>query len=221
MRLNKYLATYAGISRREADALISDGNVMINDTVASIGDKYTDGDVVMLNGAPIAPHASTTIILNKPAGYVCSRKQQGDTPTIYALLPDRYHKLKTIGRLDANSSGIILLSDDGDLAHRLTHPKFQKQKIYEVTLSEPLQPLHRQMISDFGVMLDDGKSQFALERLHDDDTQWKIYMHEGRNRQIRRTFAALGYHIRILHRSTFGNYKLPDDLLSGSWQLAE
>ena len=145
--------------------------------------------------------------MNKPEGYVCSRRQQGDTPTIYSLLPPEYQHLKTVGRLDKNSSGLILLTNNGDLAHKLTHPSFIKVKKYEVTLDKPLEPLHHQMIADIGVDLPDGKSRFALERLRDgDDRNWLVTMHEGRNRQIRRTFGALGYDVVRLYRATFGPF---------------
>jgi 23S rRNA pseudouridine2605 synthase len=101
------------------------------------------------------------------------------------------------------------LTNDGDLANQLTHPSYKKVKIYEVALDEPLQPLHRQMISDNGIKLDDGPSKLQIERLmEDNDRRWKITMSEGRNRQIRRTFEALGYTVKTLHRVQFGDYRL-------------
>ncbi len=119
--------------------------------------------------------------------------------------------LKPVGRLDKNTSGLILLTNDGTFAHQMTHPSFHKAKVYEVMLNAPLQPLHQQMISDHGVMLDDGKRQFELTRQRDgDDQSWTITMSEGRNRQIRRTFIALGYTVVTLHRTTFGSYTLGD-----------
>ena len=106
----------------------------------------------------------------------------------------------------------------GDLAHRLTHPSFHKIKRYIVTINLPLQPLHRQMISDFGVQLTDGHSKFELTRQYEgDDRRWIVTMSEGRNRQIRRTFTALGYTVTKLHRTNFGNYSL-DDLRRGEWR---
>ena len=101
---------------------------------------------------------------------------------------------------------MILLTNDGDFAHRMTHPSFRKTKIYKVRLNRPLEPLHQQMVSDFGVNLEDGRSQMALERLDDSRLNWQAIMSEGRNRQIRRTFAALGYTVTKLHRIGFGNY---------------
>lgn len=209
-RLNKFLALHLGISRREADMLIEKGNITVNNTPAVLGKPIADTDTVAVNGTNITPSDTSHmyIALNKPVGYVCSRKRQGDVPTIYELLPREFHALKPVGRLDKNSSGLLLLTNDGDFAHRMTHPSFRKQKKYRVRLSEPLAPLHQQMIADFGVTLEDGTSKLGLERLNDVRTEWEVTMSEGRNRQIRRTFAALGYTVKRLHRTQFGPYEI-------------
>ena len=210
-RLNKYVALSLGISRRQADALIEQGKVTINGTVAPLGARFSPDDDVRCSGHPVTAQQFVYLLLHKPTGYVCSRRRQGDTPTIYELLPTTYHQLKPVGRLDKDSSGLLLLTNDDDFAFRMTHPSFKKQKRYLVTLDTPLQPLHRQMISDFGVDLPDGRSQLALTRQNDgDDTRWVVEMSEGRNRQIRRTFSALGYTVIRLHRTDFGNYSLGD-----------
>lgn len=213
VRLNKYLALQLGISRREADILIDNDAVTINQQPVVLGARVAPGDVVAVSGRIISGKTQNLIymVLNKPTGYVCSRKRQGDSPTIYELLPDRYHILKPVGRLDRNSSGLILLTNDGDFAFRMTHPKFAKTKVYEVRLGHDLEPLHQQMISDFGVQLEDGRSQLTLSRLDDNRRDcWQVTMSEGRNRQIRRTFASLGYEVKRLHRVNFGNYALGD-----------
>lgn len=210
LRLNKFIAHHAGLSRREADQAIEQGRVRVNNVIAILGSQVAPTDIVILDGTKITPAPSYTYLLvNKPVGYVCSRRQQGDSPTIYSLLPTHYHHLKTVGRLDRDSSGLIIMTDDGDLAHRMTHPKFVKTKVYQVRLDHPLAPLHQQMISDHGVALPDGISTFHIEK-NDDTSQLKITMHEGRNRQIRRTFAALGYTVVALHRTHFGPYNLDD-----------
>jgi 23S rRNA pseudouridine2605 synthase len=218
MRLNKYIAQATGISRRAADEAIRQNRVTVNGEAPSSGQQVEDGDSVTLDGLAITTPVNTiTIMLNKPAGYVCSRDGQGSR-TVYDLLPPEYHALKTVGRLDKDSGGLILLTNDGQLAHELTHPSFVKTKVYEVVIDKPLQPLHRQMISDHGVSLEDGLSKFEVERLRDgDDTVWRVRMHEGRNRQIRRTFAALGYTVTRLHRIQFGSYSL-GDLQSGQFK---
>ncbi len=213
IRSNKFLAHATGISRREADEAIAACRVCINGQVAAMGAPVKDGDVVTLDGEVVSAQKQYTyLLLNKPVGYVCSRKRQGDTPTIYELLPEKYRFLKPVGRLDKDSSGLILLSDDGDFAHRMTHPSYIKTKLYEVTLDRPLEPLHQQMISDHGITLEDGVSKLVVERLTEGvaDGRYLITMHEGRNRQIRRTFGALGYLVMKLHRTTFGNYSLGD-----------
>ena len=206
IRLNKFLAERIGVSRREADDLIAAGKVKINSKTAQLGARIDKNDKVWYNGN-IVPFKTEYlyIAMHKPVGYVCSRRAQGDAPTIYNLLPEEYRKLKTVGRLDKDSSGLILLTNDGDFAFQHTHPKFKKEKIYEVELNKPLEPLHQQMISDYGVMLDDGPSRFLVIR---DNNIYIVKLSEGRNRQIRRTFAALGYRVTKLHRTTFGIYKL-------------
>lgn len=271
MRLNKVIATSTGMSRRAADDAIALNRVTVNGSIATLGQRIEPSDVVTLDGKPLDTRVSQpiTIMLNKPVGYVVSRDGQG-SQTIYELLPDAYHQLKPVGRLDKESSGLLLMTNDGQLAFELTHPSRQKVKIYEATLNKPLAPLHQQMITDYGVMLEDGPSKFMLEPLDNTtDSQtlrsstmqgaaeartepytkygegalavatpqraesdsrvggsaekqavaaqrlgvksrekWRITMHEGRNRQIRRTFAALGYGVRSLHRTHFGPYTL-------------
>lgn len=219
MRINKYIAAATGLSRRAADEAIAAGRVTINGQQPTAGQAVSGKDTVMLDGQLITPPVNaTTIMLNKPVGYVCSRNGQGNK-TIYELLPPDLHHLKPVGRLDKLSSGLLLMTDDGDLAQQLTHPKYQKRKVYKIALNHPLQPLHRQMISDHGIQLEDGLSQLQLERINDaDDTNWKVLMTEGRNRQIRRTFEALGYNVVKLHRTQFGNYSLTT-LKPGQWLI--
>lgn len=208
-RLNKFLALHLGVSRRQADELIEKGRVSVSGTVATLGARLQSTDTVTVDGEPVDTQtAFVYLLLNKPVGYVCSRRAQGDTPTIYALLPEKYHSLKPVGRLDRDSSGLILLTNDGDFAQHMTHPSYYKIKQYEVELDKPLEPLHQQMINDFGVTLEDGPSKLTLEKQTDDRLQWVVTMHEGRNRQIRRTFAALGYTVTKLHRTNFGSYAL-------------
>lgn len=220
-RLNKYLAFHLGVSRREADDLIANGSVTIAGTTAILGARVEDGQPVTLKGELVSEKATYTYLaLNKPTGYVSSRKQQGDNPTLYSLLPSEYASLKPVGRLDKDSSGLLLLTDDGEFAFQMTHPKFYKVKTYDVILNKPLEPLHQQMISDYGIQLEDGPSKLSLERKDDERKEWVVTMHEGRNRQIRRTFAALGYTVIKLHRTSFGSYSL-GELAEGSFETVE
>ena len=218
MRINKYVALASNLSRRGADAAIADYRVGVNGKTAQMGSEVVSSDIVTLDGRVITPPVnSVTIMLNKPPGYIVSKDGQGGE-TIYDLLPFEYERLNPVGRLDKDSSGLLLLTNDGDLAQKLTHPSYQKRKIYEVILDKPLQPLHKQMISDHGVQLEDGPSKFEIERLHEGkDLEWKVTMTEGRNRQIRRTFGSLDYDVVKLHRTTFGEYQL-SDLASGQYK---
>lgn len=222
LRLNKFLALQTGVSRREADNLIEKGAVTVNGVKATLGARYIEGDDIQVDGRSISSTAALEYVMfNKPFGYVCSRRDQGDSPTIYTILPPEFHKLKPVGRLDRNSSGLILLTNDGDFAYQMTHPKFVKTKLYNVRLDQDLAPLHHQMITDYGVTLEDGISKFQLERMQDDGSKsWRITMTEGRNRQIRRTFGALGYTVTKLHRTDFGNYSL-GDIASGEYKIVD
>ena len=222
-RLNKFLALQLGISRRQADELIEKGRISINGKTAQLGERFKAGDEIKLGEKIISKtrEEKKYVIFNKPRGYVCSRKKQGENETIYAILPKEFSVLKPVGRLDKDSSGILLLTNDGDFAFQMTHPKFRKVKEYLVSLDTPLQPIHQQMIADFGINLPDGKSQLGLERLDDSRKNWKVIMSEGRNRQIRRTFSAIGYEVEELHRTVFGSYILPKDLNFGDFRKIE
>ncbi len=217
IRLNKFLAERLGISRREADDAIAAGKVTVDAKKAELGARIDidKNPNVCYNGRMVPLQAGYLYVaLNKPRGVVCSKKSQDGGKTVYDLLPNKYRELKTVGRLDKDSSGLILLTNDGDFAFRMTHPKFVKTKIYEVKLERALEPLHQQMIADFGVQIGDGISKLGLERLDDTRKLWRVIMHEGRNRQIRRTFGALGYTVVELKRLSFGSYML-DGLREG------
>lgn len=205
MRLNKFIAQATGLSRRAADRAILEGRVTIGGRPAVLGGKVTAADTVRLDSQPVmAAAVSLTIMLNKPPGYVCSRAGQGSR-TIYDLIPPEYQKLKPVGRLDKDSSGLLLMTDDGDLANQLSHPRYGKTKIYQVSLDKPLVPEDKAKIEQ-GVQVGGYVSRLQISTA--DGNTWQITMSEGRNRQIRRTFAALGYTVTSLHRSHFGNYRL-------------
>ena len=259
LRLNKFLAERLGVSRREADDLILANKITIDGKPAVLGARIDESNKICYNNKTIPFQTEYSYLaFYKPVDYVCSRRAQGKAPTLYELLPKKYRKLKTVGRLDKDSSGLILLTNDGDFAFQMTHPKFRKTKVYEVELDKLLEPLHQQMISDHGVMLDDGPSQFkvlkdtsakkasfeggpepgkarssATTPVADrplgrgrpegstgvvdaprkrsflaDEASYTVVLTEGRNRQIRRTFAALRYTVTKLHRTQFGKYEL-------------
>jgi 23S rRNA pseudouridine2605 synthase len=213
MRINRYIAHATGMSRRSADQAILDGRVKFNDGPVSPGTTVEDNDVVTLDGTVLnLPETFQTILLNKPTGYVVSRDGQG-SQTIYDLLPPELHNLKPVGRLDKDSSGLLLLTDDGNLAQELTHPSKQKEKVYIVRLSKPLAAADRLAI-ETGVELEDGISHLALKG---DGTSWVVTMAEGRNRQIRRTFERVDYQVLSLHRVRFGDYALSSKLGPGEF----
>lgn len=220
VRLNKHLAHTLGVSRREADMQIAQGRVFINGKQASLGNiVQPERDTITVDHSAVTKVAKryTYLLLNKPTGYICSRKQQGDTPTIYELLPREYHHLKVAGRLDKESQGLLLLTDDGDRIFTLTHPKFGKEKTYEVGLNKPLTPEDLITINK-GIKLEDGISDLRVKPLSTSRSPqskykklpnlYEVTMHEGRNRQIRRTFGGLRYMVTHLERVKFGTYAL-------------
>lgn len=213
MRLNKYVANATGHSRRSADELIASGRIAVNNRLGVLGQQVSESDLIELDGQALSPAEFIYLMLNKPPGYVSSRRGQ-NAPTIYELLPEHYHSLKTVGRLDKDSSGLLLLSNDGDFTNRMTHPSFGKAKVYEVTLDEPLDAVQRERIQK-GVELEDGPSR--LQIIREEGKHLVLSMSEGRNRQIRRSFAALGLNVIRLHRTQFGPYSL-DKLQSGEYQ---
>jgi len=208
MRINKFVAAASSLSRRKADELIAAGKVTINGTIPAAGQPVTDTDVVRLGTRILVLPTKTTIMLHKPVGYVVSREGQGSR-TIFELLPSKYQHLKPVGRLDKDSSGLLLLTNDGDLANELTHPSHQKEKVYLVTLDKSLSAPDEAKLAQ-GVQLEDGPSKLQIQKLKSHHSSYEVRMSEGRNRQIRRTFTKLGYTVRTLHRTKLGNHTLAD-----------
>lgn len=216
MRINQYIARVTGLSRRAADQAIQDGRVTVGGQVAKLGLTVSAGSEICIDGQPaILPAAHTYILLHKPVGYVCSRQGQGAV-TIYDLVPKQYSTLKPAGRLDKDSSGLLLLTDDGDLIQQLSHPSRQKLKTYLIKTTPDLTEADRRQIQS-GVILEDGPSRFTISA-HGDG--WLAELSEGRNRQIRRTLSALGYQVTKLHRLSFGPYRL-GDLKPGDYKPIE
>ncbi len=209
MRINQFVAQATGLSRRATDLAIIDGRVKVNDKSAVIGQIINDTDKVLVDNKLISlPISKTTILINKPIGYVCSRDGQG-SKTIYELVPEQYRRLKHVGRLDKDSSGLVILTDDGDLAHKLSHPSFDTLKIYTIELDISLKSDDKDSIEEGKVELDERPSPMKINSLSSNNKIFEIELHEGRNRQIRRTFAALGYDVMKLRRDQIGQFKLP------------
>jgi 23S rRNA pseudouridine2605 synthase len=207
MRINQLLASATVLSRRSADQAVVDGRVEINGSPAALGQEVTEDDNISLDGQLLARRGLAYIVLNKPVGYIVSRAPQGNGKSVYDLLPGEYRHLNYVGRLDKDSSGLLLFTNDGVLTQELTHPSHQKTKAYQIELNKSLSPDHQlQLLA--GVALDDGDSRF--QTLDGNAKRWTLTMTEGRNRQIRRTFESLGYTVISLHRTSFGSLQLGD-----------
>jgi 23S rRNA pseudouridine2605 synthase len=210
MRINQFVAQATGLSRRSVDKAIAEGRVKVNTELASLGQDVKPTDKVSLNNIVVLlPNSKTIILLNKPIGYVCSRDGQGSS-TVYDLLPEKYHKLKSIGRLDKDSSGLVLLTDDGELAYKLGHPKFDKPKVYELTLDKPLQTPDKELIETGQVLLEGKPSTMQIKQSQKNPISVTVEIYEGRNRQIRRTFSELNYTVTALNRVSFGPYNISE-----------
>lgn len=211
MRINKYIAERSSLSRRAADEAIAQNRVKINDKLPVNGQQVTDADVVELDDQVLTDKPKNiTIMLHKPVDFVCSRDGQG-SKTIYELLPPEYQQLNPIGRLDKDSSGLLLLTNDGELHNKLSHPSFEKEKTYHIALHKPLLDEDLHTITTVGVDIGDARlSKFSVKRIPSKKhrSAYEVRLHEGRNQQIRRTFKALGYFVNHLHRTTFAGYSL-------------
>lgn len=210
MRLNKYLAQHTELSRRRADDAISEGRVLVNGA-APDGNPIGQNDNVTLDGTLIISDASdtVTILMNKPVGFVCSRDGQGSR-SVYSLLPEKYQRLNIAGRLDKDSSGLILLTNDGDLLQQLTHPSSGKTKTYEITLQNPLSESDIAKIKNGIDIGDERLSKMTLKQsgVNKANGAYTVVLEEGRNRQIRRSFGAINHRVLVLHRTKIGQYHL-------------
>jgi 23S rRNA pseudouridine2605 synthase len=217
MRLNRFLAA-AGIgSRRQCDQLIATGRVTIN------GERCTDfstqpevRDHVKVDGKLVPRKLSGLhIILHKPAGFVSTRSDPHARNIIFDLLPAKFPRLFNVGRLDAQTEGLLLLTNDGDLAQRLTHPRYEIEKEYEVILDRPWDSALTPKLMR-GIFLDGKNAEIA--RLHSmTPTRLRVVLRQGINRQIRRTFETVGYRVKHLVRTRMGNLCL-GDLPCGHWR---
>jgi 23S rRNA pseudouridine2605 synthase len=217
MRLNRFLAA-AGIgSRRKCDQLIAAGRVSINGRVCTnFSAQPSERDHVKVDGKLVHVERALTIVLNKPAGFVSTRKDPHARDTIFDLLPRKFPSVFNIGRLDAQTEGLLLLTNDGGLAQQLTHPQFKIEKEYEVTLDRQWDGTNAQKLMR-GIFLDGQRAQVA--RLHPmGPTRLRVILHQGINRQIRRMFYAVGYQVKRLVRVRIGNLRL-GDVPRGHWRV--
>ncbi len=216
MRLAKHLAHAGVASRRGAEALIAAGRVTVDG--AMITDPARDvrpGERIAVDGRPVALATEHVVVaVHKPAGVVSTAQDPQGRPTVVELVADVPGRLYPVGRLDADTTGLILLTDDGDLAHRLTHPRFEVPKTYRATVGGPaLGEAELRALRD-GVELEDGRTAPArVRRLGSHELE--LTLHEGRKRQVRRMCAAVGHPVRTLCRVAFGPLRL-DDLPEGA-----
>ena len=209
MRLAKYLAHAGVASRRAAEQLVFEGKVTVDGAVVTDPARdVDDANVVQVDGrtAKAGGHQKVVYALNKPAGVVSTARDPGGRPTVVDLVPSA-ERLYPVGRLDADSTGLILLTNDGDLAYSLTHPRFEVPKTYRATVrNAPVKPAALKRLAD-GVMLDDGMTARAeVKRVAPDTIE--ITIHEGRKRQVKRMCEAVGHRVKRLERVQFGPLQL-------------
>lgn len=216
MRLNRFLAAAGLGSRRHCDELIAARRVAINGKTCTDFSAQPDArDHVKVDGKLVHVAALLTIMLHKPAGFVSTRRDPHARDTVFDLLPGKFSRLFNIGRLDAQTEGLLLLTNDGDLAQRLTHPRYKIEKEYEVTLDRPWDPALAPKLLR-GIFLDGERARIA--RLHSASaTRLRVVLRQGINRQVRRMFEAVGYHVKHLVRVRIGNLRL-GDLPRGHWR---
>ena len=221
MKLVKLLANLGYGSRKETQRLIRAG-VVTDLTGASLGDgDLRPHDQILVRGEELDPASPLVLILHKPDGYTCSTEDQGDT--VYDLLPPRYALrnpgINPIGRLDKDTTGLLLLTDDGKLLHKIIHPKSNCLKVYHVTLDRPLEGHEGELFASGTLELNSETKPLLPAKLEVlGEKEALITLHEGRYHQVRRMFAAAGNHVLALKRISIGGLSLPDDLEEGEWR---
>ncbi len=229
VRLDKLLANLGYGSRREIQALGRAGAIRLD------GEELTDAGArialdpdlpsrLSIDEEPLDPLPGLCLMLHKPLGVTCSHKEAG--PLIYGLLPERWRRreppLSTVGRLDKETSGLLLLTDDGGLLHRIISPKAHVAKRYQVTLARPLRGDEEAALAA-GTMMLEGEDRPLLPVAMEmgDSTHCAVTLTEGRYHQVRRMFAALGNHVEALHRDRVGGLDLPADLPAGEFRVLD
>ncbi len=226
-RLDKLLSSMGYGSRNEIARLAKVGGVTLDgeDLIDATKRIPVTPDLptrMEIDGEPLDPVAGMVILLNKPLGMTCSHKEDG--ALVYDILPDRWRRrdpaISTIGRLDKQTSGLLLLTDDGDLLHRVISPKRHVKKVYRAKLARPLNGTEGDLFASGQMMLEGEDKPLSPAQLEViSETEALLSVTEGRYHQVRRMFAAVGNHVEELHRERLGGLALPDDLAPGQWKL--
>jgi len=214
MRLNAFLARAGVASRRKSDELIKAGRVRVNGELGELNTFVESRDVVEVDGQPVAKQQLAYVLLNKPAGVVTTASDPQRRPTVVSLV-EHESRVVPVGRLDVDTTGALLLTNDGALAHKLAHPRYGVEKVYEVeTWREPTDDVLQRLAE--GVELDDGLTSPArVRRLG--AGRFELVLHEGKNRQVRRMCEAVGHRVKKLHRSVYAGLRV-DDIAPGGWR---
>jgi 16S rRNA pseudouridine516 synthase len=223
MKLVKLIANLGYGSRRDVAMMFREGRITDPAGEVLYADDKVGHEQIRVDGEPLDPPAGIVVMLHKPIGYTCSTKDQGRI--VYDLLPPRFRLrsplLSSVGRLDRDTSGLLLLTDDGVLLHRIVSPKAKLSKVYEATLASDLRGDEGEVFASGTLMLESETTPLApapMEVLG--PRQARLTLTEGRYHQVRRMFAAVGNHVEALHRSRIGGLGL-DDLPSGQWRMLQ
>lgn len=221
LRLNQAVARTGICSRRKADDLIAQGKIQVNGEIVTDFARQVDPekDWLLVDGELACLKAHVCVALHKPAGYVTTTADEKNRPTVLDLLPARLGHLRPVGRLDMDSEGLLLLTNDGDLAQRLSHPSRHVGKLYRVTVSGEMTDSDLKRLAS-GILLEDGMTSPAKVNLRSrsrECTELDLTLQEGRNRQIRRMCKALGFKVTRLVRLAIGRLQL-GQMNSGSWR---
>jgi 23S rRNA pseudouridine2605 synthase len=214
VRLNAYLARTGVASRRGADELIKTGRVRVNGVRGELNTFVKEGDVVDLDGRLLVPQRLAYVLLHKPAGVVTTASDPHGRPTVVGLV-EHESRVVPVGRLDADTTGVLLLTNDGDLAHQLAHPRYEVEKVYEAEVEgEPSEEALAKLAQ--GIELEEGVTAPArVRRL--ETSRIELSIHEGRKHQVKRMLEAVGHPVRRLHRSRYAGLTV-EDLEPGQWR---
>lgn len=224
MKLVKLLANLGYGSRKEVQRLIRSGAVTDDDGNVLGENEIPPHERIRFRGEALDPPSPLVIMLNKPDGYTCSSEDPGST--IYDLLPPRFaHRnpgLNPIGRLDKDTTGLLLMTDDGKLLHKIIHPKSECHKIYQAKLDRPLEGHEGELFGSGTLVLNSETRPLLPAKLEVlGEKEALVTLHEGRYHQVRRMFAAAGNHVLDLRRISIGGLKIPEDLEEGDWRLLD